>query len=140
MIDPANRCGKAEDIAAWKESLRGVLAVTRKYDLRVLVIAPVPTYRFPVPECLAHLTAERCGVGRMARDQTRGPLVADLREIVAEFDNAQLWDPINPFCNDTVCTPVHDGMILYSDWSHLSLLGSRALAPYAAPYLDWLIH
>ena len=133
-----DRLAKPADIAVWKEGLRGVLSLARRSDLRVLVIAPVPTFRFPVADCLAHLTAERCGIGRMTLAQTRSPLVAGLGQIVAEFDNARLWDPINSFCDDSVCAPVRDGVILYSDLSHLSVLGSRGLAPVASPQLDWL--
>jgi hypothetical protein len=84
------------------------------------------------------LTAERCGIGRAVLDRTRGPLVGALGQVVAEFDNARLWDPINSFCDDAVCVPVREGVVLYSDWSHLTLLGSRILAPVASPQLDWL--
>lgn len=132
------RLATPTDVAVWKEGLRGVLSLARRSDLRVLVIAPVPTFRFPVADCLAHLTAERCGIGRMALAQTRSPLVAALGQIVAEFDNARLWDPINSFCDDSVCAPVRDGVILYSDLSHLSVSGSRGLAPVASSQLGWL--
>ena len=128
----------ATDIAASKEGLRGVLSMARGLGLRVVVIAPVPTFRAPVPSCLTHLTVERCGIGRKELDQRRAPLVTALSQVVSEYDNAQLWDTAKPLCNDDLCVPVRDGKILYSDWSHLSLLGSGFLAPVAAPYLAWL--
>lgn len=128
----------AADMARWQENLRGTLAMARGLRLRVLVIAPVPTWKFPVPECLAHLTIVQCGISRAMLDHNRAPLVAALMKTVAEFDNARLWDPINSFCDGQVCLPVRDGVILYWDASHLTLSGSRSLAPAAAPYLHWL--
>jgi peptidoglycan/LPS O-acetylase OafA/YrhL len=126
------------DMADWTESLRAVLSLAQQYGVRVLVTAPVPTFKFPVPECLAHLTTERCGIERAALDRTRRMLVDALGSVVAEFENARLWDPADLFCDANLCVPVRGGVILYSDWSHLTVLGSRGLAAVASPQLDWL--
>jgi hypothetical protein len=128
----------AADIVAWKDGLREGFAMARAMGLRVLVIAPVPTFKFPVPECLAHLPPENCGIDRATLDRTRDPVVAGLKEVVSEFANARLWDPLPLFCNDQYCPSVQDGTIRYSDSNHLSVLGSRALAA-TSPYLNWVV-
>jgi hypothetical protein len=50
----------------------------------------------------------------------------------------RIWDPFDLLCDATTCTAMRNGTIMYSDRGHLSVLGAGAIAPYAAPQLDWL--
>ncbi len=127
-----------EKLAAWRSGLQQILATARSLDLRVLMIAPIPVFALRLPECLAHALAAECGGSRAILERKRAPLLAAVRAVAADFDNVRVWDPFDLFCDSNVCTPVRDGMIMYANRGHLSVVGSRALAAFAAPQLDWL--
>ncbi len=123
----------------WQEGFRAILSVARRLQMRVLVVAPIPDFQLALPQCLAHASAVRCGGSRAMFEQKRAPVLAALREAIAGDDDARLWDPFDLLCDARVCTPVRNGLIMYSNRGHLSVQGSRALAPFIAPQLDWLL-
>jgi hypothetical protein len=71
-------------------------------------------------------------------ESVRVPLLAALREATAGYDNVRIWDPFDLLCDANRCTAMRGETIMYSDGGHLSVLGARALALFAAPQLDWL--
>ena len=50
------------------------------------------------------------------------------RELIANLANVTVLDSIPAFCPDDLCQIVEDGMLLYADADHLSVVGSRFLA------------
>jgi peptidoglycan/LPS O-acetylase OafA/YrhL len=133
------RRGSAAMRKRWQDGMRAILTLARDNGMRVLVVAPIPQFRYSPPQCLAHVSAARCGGSRADYARRRAPLLAALRETVTGFDNARLWDPFDLLCGPRLCTAVRDGTIMYTDSDHLSVLGARALAPALAPALDWLV-
>ena len=131
--------GAPGEMAAWRRGIEDILSTARRHGLRVLMMAPVPTWRFDVPRCLAHRSAVDCGLDRGTVDARRAPILAALQAAVGSSDNARLWDPIDRFCDARHCSPVQGGAILYADWSHLTKTGARFLGPTLAPELDWLM-
>jgi hypothetical protein len=127
-----------DKLAAWREGLGDILSAARGLHLRVVLIAPIPMFRSLLPECLAHGSAAQCGESRAVFERGQAPLLAALRETVKDYDNVRIWDPSDLMCDASLCTPLRDGTIMYSDRGHLSVLGARALAALAAPELDWL--
>jgi hypothetical protein len=124
----------------WQEQLQETLSIARKAGLRVILIPPVPYFSLPVPLCLAHRTLENCSADRISIERTRAPLIEALQRTVSEFDNTRIWDPFDDLCDERTCAPARDQLVLYSDRNHLSIDGSRYLASFAAPQLNWLIH
>ncbi len=106
--------------------------------LRGGYVAPIPLFRMPLPECLAHGSAAQCGASRASFERGEAPLLAALRDAVKGYENVRIWNPSDLLCDAAACTPMRDGTIMYSDRGHLSVLGAQALALYAAPQLDWL--
>ena len=146
--DPMGDRGRAAPMAAparvagdpaWMAGLRASLAAAKAARLRVVVIAQVPEFYRPVPICLARRDAERCGMPRATVERQRTELTATLRQVVAEFDNARLWDPLDALCPGGVCDPRRGDVVLYSDAQHLSPGGARSLVPHVAPALAWLL-
>jgi peptidoglycan/LPS O-acetylase OafA/YrhL len=124
----------------WQQYLRQTLSIAQNARLKVLLIAPVPYFSLPVPLCLAHHTLEKCTRDRIPIERQRVLLIEALQRTVAEFDNVRLWDPFDVLCDERICAPVHSHLVLYSDRHHLSIDGSRYLATFATPQLNWLIH
>jgi peptidoglycan/LPS O-acetylase OafA/YrhL len=124
----------------WQQHLRETLSIAQKAGLKVLLIAPVPYFSLPVPLCLAHRTLEECTAKRISIERTRAPLIEAFKRTVTEFDNARIWDPLDVLCDERICAPAHAQLVLYSDSHHLSIDGSRYLATFAAPELNWLVH
>lgn len=134
---PGERAAPAR-LAAWRSGMQEIFSLARRSNLRVLLLAPIPYFRLPLPECLAHASAEQCG-GRRARfERQRAPLLSALGEIIAGNDHVRIFDPFDLLCGQHMCTPVRDGTIMYADRGHLSVSGSRALASFAATQLNWL--
>jgi hypothetical protein len=127
-----------EMLAAWRADMQKTLSTAQGLNMRVLLIAPIPVFQLPLPECLAHGAPAQCGASRAAIERERAALLAELREIIGGYDNARIWDPLDLLCGADTCSPMRDGTIMYSDRGHLSVLGAQAIAPYAAPDLDWL--
>jgi Zn-dependent protease with chaperone function len=124
----------------WQQHLRETLSIAQKAGLKVLVIAPVPYFSLPVPLCLAHRRLEECAADRISIERTRALLIEALQRIVAESDNARIWDPFDVLCGQRICPAAHANLVLYSDRHHLSIDGLWYLATFAAPELNWLVH
>jgi peptidoglycan/LPS O-acetylase OafA/YrhL len=129
---------RAADLDQWASGMRYLLSQARALDLRVLIVAPIPNFLLPLPQCLLHASAAQCGRRRSELKEARVPLIAALHALAAGDDNTRVWDPFDLFCDAQSCTPLRNGTIMYSDQAHLSVAGSRALEPFAAPSLDWL--
>ena len=125
-------------LAAWRSGMQEIFSLTRRLNLRVLLLAPIPDFRLPLPECLTRASAEQCGGSRAKFERQRAPLLSALGETIAGDDHVRIWEPFDLLCGQHMCTPVRDGTIMYADRGHLSVLGSRALASFAATQLDWL--
>jgi hypothetical protein len=124
--------------ASWETNLDEFLEQANSRGLRVLFIAPLPVFRVPWPQCLAHAPAERCSDTCDHFDQVSEPVVSALRAVVARHANARLWSPWRIFCRNGTYLPLTDDEIFYSDSGHLSVEGSRRLAPLASAQFGWL--
>lgn len=128
----------SDQLSAWSSGMREVLSLATTHDLRVLLIAPIPVFSLMLPECLAHAPPERCGASRTALERERSPLISALSEIAASRTTVRIWDAFDAICGETDCTPMRDGLIMYSDRGHLSVRGAQALLAAATPNLNWL--
>ncbi len=104
--------------------------------IEVAAIAAVPrTQGEVVPDCLAGHPRDyaACATPR-AESLPPDPLVA-----AAERSGVAVVDLTEQFCDETTCYPVVGNVIVYRDYSHLSVEYARALAPYLGTALDGLV-
>jgi peptidoglycan/LPS O-acetylase OafA/YrhL len=105
--------------------------------LRVLVIGEIPELYFRAPACLARRTPEQCALNRDAVDERRGPVMARVRGATASAPAAILVDPIDSLCDDHLCYPIRDGIVMYFDSQHLTAHGAQSLFGVWRPQLEW---
>lgn len=100
---------------------------------RVLIVGPVPEFPRKGAQCV--LRAERygldlttCGIARDKVEARRKQAVDTLKDLVSVFPNTRYVDPLDLFCDATVCLPYKDGILVTKDTNHIT-------EPYAS---DWL--
>ena len=62
-----------------------------------------------------------------------------LAHIVAAHSNAHLLDPLQLFCDSTLCYPVRDPVVMLFDPQHLTATGARSLEPQLLPDIRWMV-
>jgi peptidoglycan/LPS O-acetylase OafA/YrhL len=94
---------------------------------QVAVIVDTPGSLYDVPDCLSrHLDdVSRCSMPRSLAASAHHDL---LEETATRLSGATLVDMTDALCNDAVCPPVIDGMIVYRDNWHLTATYSASLA------------
>jgi peptidoglycan/LPS O-acetylase OafA/YrhL len=128
------------------DQLRGTLEALSPYVERVIVLGPSPHMPDAVPKCIRAGRLAQCSVPRAAFDAVAVPQLAVLRAHAAHFDNVDVVDVTEFFCDAASCAPLRDGYALYWDRYHVSttavnafadryLAGLRLRAPSAADRL-----
>ncbi|MEL6605284.1 MAG: acyltransferase family protein [Cyanobacteria bacterium J06614_10] len=101
----------------------------------VVLSAPLPEHRMRAEQCLpvwfsagSGLKPE-CFVSRTENLAHRQPMVSMLQEVANETAQTVLWDPFDELCPDAQCSHFREETPIYRDDDHLSLHGSKSLAP-----------
>src|SRR5262249_54790116 len=132
----------ADRAARLGEAVTRTLTALRRLGLRVLVLGQVPPLPYPAPECVyrAGLAGDvgHCGANRSAIETEQRELSAALQAAVARFDNARFLDLAPALCDAETCSPVGGGRIYYSDSTHLSDTGARAVRAHFAGDFAWV--
>lgn len=100
---------------------------------RILLIGPVPEFRYKAGLCLFRAqrygeSRDRCAMPRAEIESYRRPAMTELQRVAAKYPAVRLVDPLPAFCNETLCRPDENGVTLYRDDNHLSV-------PYGADRL-----
>lgn len=123
--------------ARWKyETVEERLAkIFANSGSRVLLIGPVPEFRYQAANCI--LRAERygidwdkCAVTRKSVEERRIRATTELRRLATKYSSVRYIDPLDLFCDKTMCRPHENGILLHKDEDHLS-------NPYGS---DWLYY
>ncbi len=122
---------------AVSNALAATVSALDALGVRTLVVAPLPSFSRPVPNCLLRRGLSECGTPRSEAEADRRNVMAVLQAIPAQYANTRIVDPLPALCDDEVCAPLQHGEVLFHDDNHLSYLGSRALLPVFTPALDW---
>jgi len=93
---------------------------------RVFVLGPTPELPLAVPDCMRAHDPRACTLTRAEYERVAAPLLARLRAQAAGFDNVQVVDLADSFCNATQCPPAKGGVPLYWDSHHISARAARA--------------
>jgi peptidoglycan/LPS O-acetylase OafA/YrhL len=118
-----------EAAAKLGEAMVSTLRELRGMGMRVLVLGPVPTMPYPVPECIFRARSEselrRCRYTRSEVDLMQHDIVNALQSAVSQFDHAHFVDLKAALCDSDFCWPSQHVNIFYSDTNHLSTSGAR---------------
>lgn len=117
---------------AEKELAPYLPAISDHGKRRLLVIGPVPEFKYRATECVLRaeekgIDRDKCSLPRSDVEARRSATVAALKHITATIPNARYVDPIDLFCDSRLCRPYRDGVILYTDTDHLSRSGADYL-------------
>jgi hypothetical protein len=99
---------------------------------RVLVIGATPDLPASVPDCLRKASLHACEVSRTAFLAKSAAIRQLLSSLPARHRNVVYIEPLDFFCDETVCPGVRNGMPLYWDDNHIS---STAAAAFARRFL-----
>ena len=58
-----------------------------------------------------------------------------IMNVAKNYPNVRVVDIAKLFCNESKCSPVQNGELLYQDISHLNYKGSKFVAPYIYRYI-----
>ncbi len=101
----------------------------RAAGLPVLLVADGPGFTYSVPQCIVRRGEDACALTRTQADQQMAATLGGLRRIAAASPATALIEMTDALCSATTCPVVRDGIVLYSDQSHLSVAASRMMAP-----------
>jgi hypothetical protein len=110
---------------------------------RILLIGPVPTFLKPGLECVVlsdHYGGNRgrCVRPRSDVEAEQAKIGDTLRILPGKFQNVRYIDPMDVFCDETVCRPFRKDDVLYSDTHHVLPSGAdRIFDSFQGDFL-WL--
>jgi len=134
--------GQQDGAKKFAAALGRTVGALRALGLRVLVLGQVPPLPYVAPECVYHAglanDVAQCGARRSKIDGEQRDLLDALRAAVAPFDNARVLDLEPALCDAESCSPLRDGHIYYSDATHLSDAGARAVRAHFAEDFAWI--
>lgn len=108
-------------------------------NLRVLLVAPVPQMPFRAPECLVRRSVSACSAPADRFREQRYPVMEVFGRLVARYpDRVRVADPAATICQGKLCSPMKNGIVLYSDDNHLTASAAERLYPYLGAHLQWL--
>ena len=116
----------------FEEGLRASISQLRQAGKRVLLLDPVPTYRYPIPAALAQLwrrgeALESHGQTRLQYETRQAAALALVARLVASGE-AERVSVESLFCAGERCDVVDGGSSLYFDDNHLSMHGGDRVA------------
>ena len=98
----------------------------------VILVDDVPSYPFPVATCrdrLAPVLATTiCNQPRDRVDELRDEYLVALRRVASDHPGTRVVEIGTTLCNNSTCTMLSDGEVVYSDSNHLNAIGSRVFA------------
>ncbi len=139
--------GITQDGPAWLAGLSHTIRTLRSSGARVLVLGPVESPDWVVPDCLsAHLyDVPACNV--TPRETHDGPgLVGydnagQIAERTAVVGAGGAFVDVKPwFCAPTTCPVVVDNLLVFRDNSHITVPYAEFLAPLVSDEVDLALH
>jgi peptidoglycan/LPS O-acetylase OafA/YrhL len=73
---------------------------------------------------------EQCGIKYDDYIDDNSEYIEFVKKIANKYENINVLNPTNVFCDDQYCYAIRDNIVLYSDSNHHSVKGSQAQAKY----------
>jgi peptidoglycan/LPS O-acetylase OafA/YrhL len=127
--------------AEFETGLRRSVAALTAAGKQVVLVAPFPTYGYPVPAALVALYRrgqpfERFGQSREAYERDQAPALAMIRRL-GGAPRSSVVDTGTILCGDVRCRVVSGDSTFYFDDNHLSLFGARQLIEASTSLRSW---
>ena len=114
-----------------KDNLHEALKVFKSLNMKVFLIAPIPTYKVNVPKVIYENRGATIDSSFLSRSSYELSLLA-FKDFIkeSEIDSSKIFYPGNFLCSESECL-IEDikGIPLYFDKSHLTISGSKRLRP-----------
>lgn len=123
----------------WRDQTRKLLNTLAPISDRIVIISDTPHAVRSVPNCLSRAAwrgvdyNQHCQA-KVASDRATAVRAAE-KAAAAPFANVSVVDLSEIICPTTPCPVYEDGVIRYSDGSHLTATYSRLLTTQLAPFL-----
>ena len=115
------------------------LSALEKLGLRVLVLGPIPSMVYQVPQCIGSHDVAYCNISRATNAISVGNSEEVLAGVIKHHPNTRLAHLMGYFCDATKCYAARDGKTLYYDNNHISATAARDLADDLKDDMDWLM-
>ena len=125
---------------AWANETQKVFAQLQKLKIEGLLVQPVPEFasdvRYEVTLLKQHFNGEDRTLLNRGNEFLNG---METNAVMKVFDDRSVLNLYRHFCTSGLCSQVKDGKFMYEDGSHLSSVGSMAVAPEVEQALRLLI-
>ena len=128
-----------QDATAFLEGIERSIVGLRMAGKRVVLVAQVPSYSYPVPQALGMRAFWKFepiafGQSRAVHEQLHGELLAALEGIRIR-QNITIFNPADTLCVTGQCVTGELGKVFYFDSNHLSLTGAARVSEDMKPML-----
>ncbi|SCK10636.1 acyltransferase family protein [Vogesella sp. LIG4] len=137
MLAGSGTLDRQHSLQVMQTALDKLAGDLERMKLKLVLLAPEPEFRLPVPECLVRRGAAACNVSRAEVDAQRRDIVAILQQVAARHSNVRVWDDIGRFCDATTCYAADGKVPRFGDRNHMLATMSRSLAGDFAATFDW---
>ncbi len=120
----------------WRDGLHATLALLDGAGIGTIVLRDTPAGPVDVPICLSRAISHRSssvGCSLQRSEALREDVFRSTRVAATGLSHVALLDLSQHFCDDKVCAPMRNDMIVYRDASHITDSYARSLAPYVYP-------
>ena len=125
---------------AWANETQKVFAQLQNLKIEGLLVQPVPEFasdvRYEVTILNQHVNGEDRTLLNRGNEFLNG---METNAVMKVFDDRSVLNLYRQFCTSGLCSQVKDGKFMYEDGSHLSSVGSMAVAPEVEQALRLLI-
>jgi len=115
---------------AWANETQKVFAQLQKLKIEGLLVQPVPEFasdvRYEVTILKPHVNGEDRTLLNRGNEFLNG---METNAVMKVFDDRSILNLYRQFCTSGFCSQVKNGKFMYEDGSHLSSVGSMAVAP-----------
>ncbi|MCD8497237.1 MAG: acyltransferase [Alphaproteobacteria bacterium] len=121
-----------ERVEQFFEALSLTIQTLQDVGKHVVLIGPIPTYDFNVPQRLGHVLLygnnKAIGISEMLFMVKTALVKIPMRDIVAE-NQISFIDPLTALCHDGFCYAAEDDQTYYADKSHMERQTTMRLKP-----------
>jgi hypothetical protein len=140
---PASGPGLVWQVARdeWMKGLRDTYARFSDAGIPVIVIRGTPRTFVDVPVCLSRRAAGLPFAGPCSYDRARAfvPQAVDAQDRAAQGLNVSFVDMNDQICATRVCSPIRNGIVVFTDDNHLTASFTRSVGPIVGKRIATLL-